>query len=484
MCSFSVARHPQVRVVSTSENPVALTAAMARISRSSKTVEELVAEARIRAAEAAESAERIIFDFGHASVWEHCTIHLGVWDISRLTSLQLCNHRLASFTQLSYRYLPFEEVKNKFFYDPNIPPGVLEEVVHPAVEKAYQVYQEAYPLMRDYLIKERGMKELEATRKATEDARYVLPICQTTQIGISANAREIALICRRLLGSHFPEWKALGNEMKQAVVTVAPPLFREEYFEATAYPWSAEKELARLAQSVIARTKPAAGFRGVQWLKCEPEEEAERYLVAHLLYPHMSHSHGSFSLVDTLDLVRKLPSEQVSEVLDAAARGLIAHDTMLRAFEHFKYEAELMMSETAYHQFIRHRICERSFQRRSPGSGFTTPELIKEVGLTDRYETAIRHLEAAYFKLEGEGYEDYLLANAHHLRVRFSTNARHLVEVSRLRQDLHAQWDVRGVVNQLIAKVVEQQPFMAKYFGGRDAFKEGKLPVCQLTKTS
>jgi thymidylate synthase (FAD) len=472
-------------VVSTSENPIALTAAMARISRSPKTVEELVAEAKVKAVEAAKSAEKIIFDFGHASVWEHCTIHLGVWDISRLTSLQLCNHRLASFTQLSYRYLPFEEVKKKFFYEPSIPPEVLHKIIHPAVEEAYRAYQEIYPVIRDYLIKEQGMKELEATRKATEDARYVLPICQTTQIGISANAREIACICRRLLSSRFPEWQALGDEMKQAVVAVAPPLFREEYFEATFYPWSAEEKLACLASSVMAGAKPAGGQRGVQWLKCEPEDEAaESYLAAHLFYPHLSHSQGSFSLADALDLVCQFSAEQLSEVLDAAAKGLTPYDTVLRAFEHLRYEAELVMSETAYHQFIRHRIGERSFQRRNPRNGFTTPELIKEVGLTDRYETAIQHLETAYFKLEGESYADYLLANAHHLRVRFSTNARHLVEVSRLRQDLHAQWDVRGLVNQLIVKVVEKQPFMARYFGGRDAFKEGRLLVCQLTKTS
>jgi len=69
------------------------------------------------------------------------------------------------------------------------------------------------------------------------------------------------------------------------------------------------------------------------------------------------------------------------------------------------------------------------------------------------------------------------LGNGHNRRTLLSLNARELIELSRLRADKHAQWDVRDRTAAVVALVDTVHPGIAWACGGRDAFKAGALPV-------
>ena len=64
----------------------------------------------------------------------------------------------------------------------------------------------------------------------------------------------------------------------------------------------------------------------------------------------------------------------------------------------------------------------------------------------------------------------YALLNAHRRRVLMTLNARELHHVSRLREDGHAQWDIRCIAADMTRLAREKMPLAALLLGGKDRY--------------
>ncbi len=82
-----------------------LSAAFARISRAEDSVDKLRVQACEDIAKSRKSNEKIVFEFGHASVAEHAVLSFDLIDVSRLAIEAIEHARLASYTEKSQRYL-------------------------------------------------------------------------------------------------------------------------------------------------------------------------------------------------------------------------------------------------------------------------------------------------------------------------------------------------------------------------------------------
>jgi len=146
---------------------------------------------------------------GYWSVLEHSVYTFSIEGISRVASHQLVRHRIASYTQLSYRFAkPIEE-----YYQPIIPPSTerrAREIIDKAYKEAYSYY---------YKLLESGVPE--------EDARYVLPNGVNTNIVVTMNARELYnFFALRLCSRAQWEIRTLAWKMLEEVKKVHPKLFR------------------------------------------------------------------------------------------------------------------------------------------------------------------------------------------------------------------------------------------------------------------
>ena len=231
---------PRVQIVGRSaRNPEAITAGMARISRDPTPVPQLIKEARDNTALARQRNQRVVYEYGHNSVAEHGCFSAAIWDIPRHLSLEIVRHRLAAYTQHSGRYIPFEEVPRQFFLPKAYRRGKSRKLLEDAVSQSYAAYQTIYAGCTAYLLEKfPRMRAVSAGRRATEDARYVLPLAQTTQVGVTTNAREFALMITRLLSSPLPEFQATGEKLLAQLQPIAPSLFPEKYIHALPYPQS------------------------------------------------------------------------------------------------------------------------------------------------------------------------------------------------------------------------------------------------------
>ncbi len=517
---------PRVQIVGRAKNPEAITAGMARISRDPTPVPQLIKEARDNTALARQRNQRVVYEYGHNSVAEHGCFSAAIWDIPRLLSLEIVRHRLAAYTQHSGRYIPFEEVPRQFYLPRAYRRGKARRLFEEAVSQSHAAYREIYAGCAAYLLeKYPRMRPASAERRATEDARYALPLAQTTQVGVTTNARAFALMITRLLSSPLPEFQETGERLFAQLHPIAPSLFPEKYIRALPYPQSgldAVQEAAAALGVIPANTpnppdspsdtptdpavnpanptvipahtavNPAnsavipakAGIHppqgaasatptvnhSVRLVHYDPD--GERHLAAALLF------HGSrVTFTAAQQAAARLDAEQVGQVIRSAYRGLHAHDTLLREFELLHYQFELVMSEAAYHQFIRHRMKSEVSQSHSPVHGRTLPPLVRNAGFADRYRRTLDFLEETYRALGADRRAEIVLANGHNLRILADLNAREIVEMSRIRSDRHAQWDIRNVSDAIAAAVTRVHPRVGAACGGRDAFKDGTAKV-------
>jgi len=146
---------------------------------------------------------------GYWSVLEHSVYTFSIEGISRVTSHQLVRHRIASYTQLSYRFAkPIDE-----YYQPIIPPSAerrAKEIIDKAYEDAYNYY---------FKLLESGVPG--------EDARYVLPNGVNTNIVVTMNARELYnFFALRLCSRTQWELRTLAWKMLELVKKIHPKLFK------------------------------------------------------------------------------------------------------------------------------------------------------------------------------------------------------------------------------------------------------------------
>ncbi|MDI6615860.1 MAG: FAD-dependent thymidylate synthase, partial [Syntrophaceae bacterium] len=89
-----------------------------------------------------------------------------------------------------------------------------------------------------------------------------------------------------------------------------------------------------------------------------------------------------------------------------------------------------------------------------------------------RFLETISRTEAVYRRIKDASpvAAPYILTNAHRKRVAIRVNARELYHISRLREDRHAQWDIRETAERMVRLGKKSMPLALMLAAGKDAF--------------
>ncbi|MDA3814333.1 MAG: FAD-dependent thymidylate synthase [Candidatus Cloacimonetes bacterium] len=165
-----------------------------------------------------------------------------------------------------------------------------------------------------------------------------------------------------------------------------------------------------------------------------------------------------------------------SEIL----KYISAFDPLPREFEftgELKYE--LVVSASNFAQLKRHRLMTILTQDYDPSLGITVPTSIKAINAENDLLDICRRSEELYFEFVpkyGKAAE-YCLTNAHRRRVLVSANPRELYHFSRLREDEHAQWDIKETAGRMMKLAKEAAPNSFILSGGKDQFEKMRKEV-------
>ncbi len=446
--------------------PEIFSAAYARISRSPRSVTELRRLAKKELEQARQSNRSIIFSMGHHSVAEHAVFNFDIMGVSRLLAEHIEKFRLNAYTEKSQRYIKLE---GNYVIPKKIQKSRYAKRFNETINTGIALYHKLYKaIIRCETQKLPGKPGKEEKKHmslvANEDARYVLSLAQKTQMGETINARNLELLLRRFASSELHEAKECGKIMYRLVKRIAPSIilfYRENEFDKITYP--ALRDFAKTVKRKTTRiTEESISL--IDWTK-----NADELLIGTIL-----HSVSNMPFSAALETAKAMDRKKKKDVLKKVFNHLELYDTVLREFEYLHCTFSVIVSASCFAQLKRHRMATLTCQRYDPELGVTIPQSVYDAGMDRQFISFIARTNTLYEKMEScfPAEAQYLLTNAHKKRVLLSANARELYHMSRLREDEHAQWEIREATEEMIRHAKRKMPLTLLVIGGKDKYPE------------
>lgn len=446
--------------------PETLSASYARISRDPRQIDLLRKIAREEVEKARKSNQAIIFKMGHHSVAEHAVFNFDIIGISRLAIEEIEHFRLCSFTEKSQRYITLgndfvipEEIKNSRYKDVFINIVNLQnKLYHKLHKELYEYILKKYPdLAND------PKQENLLSGWAKEDARYITCLATEGQLGTTINARNLELLLRRFAGHKLLEVREMGERLWELVEKVAPSIIL--FYKANDYDQKTYPELKKAVDGLIRLKKAKKALVDVSL--ADYTENADNITLGALV-----HTLTQSPFKECLQNVKNLSGKKKLELMKTAFGYTEFYDKTLREFEYANLTYDMIISASCFAQLKRHRLSTMTCQEYNPELGVTIPESIISIGMEDEFMDVIKKTEDVYHKINENlpSVAPYILTNAHRRRVLFGCNARELYHISRLREDKHAQWDIRNITGKMTEQAKEVMPITMLLICGKDKY--------------
>ncbi|MCD6176572.1 MAG: FAD-dependent thymidylate synthase, partial [Candidatus Cloacimonetes bacterium] len=485
--------------------PETISAAYARISRNPRDVPELRAEARVQVKKARRSNKAIVFGMSHHSVAEHAYFNFDILQISRLALEELESRRIgAAYTEKSQRYITLqgdfvipkefsEEDAKKFRELVEFQNDFYLQNLQKLTDHQFAANPELAEQARAATEKGRSVKMNRARNTlegwAKEDARYALSLATQAQLGLSFNARTLEHAIRTMRYSNLAECRDLSQKLFDVTKDIAPSLIiltdpaefqkafktelQDNNFKLT------RSNLKRYIRLIIKKYYGKLSEDLPKILK----EKYEKLIISNDIDKNIAtaivHNNSKLPIEDAFRLASIILSDENGgkDFFEEALKYISAFDSIPREFEFtgdLKYE--LVVSASNFAQLKRHRLMTLLAQDYDPTLGITMPASIKAIGAENDLNEVCNKSEKLYFEFlpkYGKAAE-YCLTNAHRRRVLIVANPRELYHFSRLREDEHAQWDIKETTGRMMKLAKKIAPNSFKLSGGKDKFEKIK----------
>jgi flavin-dependent thymidylate synthase len=450
--------------------PETFSSAYARISRYPEPVNELRQKACREVDKARISNKIIIFDMGHSSVAEHAVFNFDILGLSRLAVEDLENFRLVSFTEKSQRYITLEDdyVIPKEITDDNI-----KQLFKETIAKQNKFYWELFDKLKQHvydsnpkLAENKKNKDL-LEGWAKEDARYIVSLATECQLGMTINARSLELILRRFSSNNLLEINELGKNLYENVKEIAPSIIR--YCTENKYDKETYSNISNSFNNSI-DNETSEAINEVNLIDFTPDMDNK--ILASIL-----HTANNISFEQAKIIVNNMKQNEKISLIKTVFENMNFYDKSLREFEYGDFTFELIVSSSCFAQLKRHRMATITKQNYNPELGVTIPEAIKQINLEKEFLEIINETNTAYKTITSvynENIGQYILTNSHRRRVLIKCNVRELYHISRLREDSHAQWDIKNISKQMTELAKEKAPLTLKLICGKDCFEDIK----------
>ena len=436
--------------------PEIISASYARISRDPRDVTRLREEARQDVERARKSNEAIVFGLGHSSIAEHAVFNFDVMGISRLAVEAVEHFRLASFTEKSQRYI---RLGRDFIVPEEIARVGLKRDFNGLMAYLSNTYQSLY---------ESITAAVEDEETAKEDARYLMPLATTAQFGMTVNARELEYMISRLASHPLAELREFASRLYGVAGRIAPSLVK--YPDPTEY-FSAVPSVRAGIRGMAGRKDASRGGGGPDAVLIDVTPDADRRLAASLIF-----SSTGMTFSESMRKASKLGKKKRAAVIASTMKDMKLHDGVWREFENIRLLFEVTVSSSCFAQLKRHRMATIIVQDYVPSLGISIPDSVRKAGQIGVLREAASKAGSIYRKIGSrvEKARDYALLNAHRRRVLFDINLRELYHFSRLRSDIHAQWEIRKLSDMMCAIAIERIPSGSMLLCGKDSFDKQK----------
>jgi thymidylate synthase ThyX len=272
---------------------------------------------------------------------------------------------------------------------------------------------------------------------------------------MTANARVIELMIRKMLSHPLLEVREIGEKVKEVSIAETPTLVK--YADVNPYLVETTKELENWESK--------NGKRESDWCKLiDYDKDGENKILAAALYRF-----NETPYQDALLYVRGLKEKE--SLAETLLGKLDKFDVPLRELEYSSYTFDLIMDQGAYAEFKRHRMMSQTPQRLTARLGYTIPRLVTEAPFGDgtsfgsKYEAAMESAIKMYEKLHAFNPDvaQYVVPNGFNRRVLAQFNLREAFAFCQLRSAVNAHFSIRRVAQKIYEEIFQVHPLLAKY---------------------
>ncbi len=397
-----------LRVLSITENSEPLIAAYARVSRSKKNGAERLNEAISDKLKAQETIKSVL-GYGHENILESVNLIIEL-EGSRLGLRDVLLSRLISPIEMSQRYV---KIDRDFFYEPEEIKGdsKAQELFESDLQLKIQAYYEFYDKLKSYFVQQ-GLNDKVASGLAKQDARYFLSNAMKSRVVVNANLRSWLSVYEKLKYSPLEEQRNFSSELEEIIKENLPSVYESKI-----------------------KTQDKSDF-------------VDHTLLPKLVITEYDHK---------VKLVNYLDNDDVIEEYSLEDR---------RQNELAFFQFELVMSQSAARQYLRHRMQSLIINEESI-TDYVLPKSFFEAGLEKKAKETFRMINENIQKaihIE-PNLARYMLTNAHKVQIITGLNLRELSKISSLRECLNAQWEVRDIVKSMTNEVSIKKPEYKNRFG-------------------
>ena len=439
-------------------SPETIAVAFAKTSRSPESFRAIAAE--LSDEKSAQFHEKWVVGYGHASVAEHAVLHIAFENVSRLAIESIEGNRLASYTEKSTRY-------QKWGLDDFTTPPELDG--HPlcgqyvdTIRFLFKTYADSLEPVRSLILERFPRRENEKDEawdrrirsKYVDVCRFILPAASLANVGMTANARVLENMIRKMLSHELAEVRQIGEKVKEVALGETPTLVK--YADAVPYLVETCKEIRELGTS---KWKVETG--NLEWCSLvDYDKDGEEKILAASLYRF-----GEMSFGEALACVNSLNGSEWNKLAESLLGRLGKFDVPLRELEYSTYTFDLLMDQGAYAEFKRHRMMSQTPQKLTTRLGYATPLLITEAGFGSQYDAAMESAAQMYEKLceFNPSVAQYVVPNGFNRRVLAQFNLREAYAFCQLRSAANAHFSIRRVAQRIYEEIARVHPLLTKY---------------------
>ena len=443
-------------------SPETIAVAFAKTSRAPESFREIAAE--LSDEQSAKFHEKWVVGYGHASVAEHAVLHFAFENVSRIAIETIESSRLASYTEKSTRYQKWGQAD--FTIPPELDGHPLRDEFIETVRFLFSTYAESLDPVKNLILEKSPRRENESDEaydrrirsQYVDRCRFILPAAANANVGMTANARVVEMIIRKMLSHPLAEVRQIGEKMKEVAKAETPTLVK--YADAVPYFVETVQELNLESGGlppIVQEQAPALQ----NWCDLiDYDKDGEKKILAATLYRF-----NEMSFTNALAYIEALSEQEKAELADTLLKRLTRFDVPLRELEYSTYTFDLVMDQGAYAEFKRHRMMTQTPQRLSTRLGYTIPRLVTEAGFGLKYEAAMQSAIQMYEKLYAFNPDvaQYIVPNGFNRRVLAQFNLREAFAFCQLRSAANAHFSIRRVAQKMYEEMARVHPLLTKY---------------------
>ncbi len=454
-------------------SPETIAVAFAKTSRSPESFREIAAG--LTEEKSAQFHEKWVVGYGHASVAEHAVLHIAFENVSRLAIESIESNRLASYTEKSTRYQKWGT--DNFFVPTELGNHPLRDEFIETCRLLFRTYNDSLNPVRTLILKRVQRRENESDEamdrrlrsQYVDVCRFLLPAASLANVGMTANARVLENVIRKMLSHELAEVREIGEQVKAVAKSEIPTLVK--YADVVPYLVETNKELDGYVnrktknenrESGIGNRKSEIGNRKLNdfCVLVDYDKDGETKVLAATLYRF-----GEMTYADALNHVKSLNESQRVQLADTLLGRLEEHDIPLRELEYATYAFDLVMDQGAYAEFKRHRMMTQTPQMLTTRLGYAVPRLITEAGFGSEYEAAMKAAAEMCEKLDefDPRVAQYVVPNGYYRRVLAQFNLREAYHFCQLRGASNAHFSIRKIAHRIHDELARVHPALTKF---------------------